>query len=114
LIKQKIHDECMEAIKLIAEELGIKGLINIQFIIKDDHVYVLEVNPRASRTIPFLSKITGVTMANMATKCILGMKLSDVGYQTGILPEDNQVAIKVPVFSCEKLRIVDTKIGRAH
>ena len=111
LVKQKIQDECMEATRLIAEELGIKGLINIQFIIKDDHVYVLEVNPRASRTIPFLSKITGVTMANMATKCILGMKLSDVGYQTGILPEDNQVAIKVPVFSFEKLRSVDTTLG---
>src|SRR5699024_11801592 len=97
--------------RLIAEKLGIKGLINIQFMIKDSHVYVLEVNPRASRTIPFLSKITGVTMANMATKCILGMKLSDLGYQTGILPEDDQVAIKVPVFSFEKLRSVDTTLG---
>lgn len=110
-VTDKIKHTCMEATKLIAEELEIKGLINIQFIVKDGQVYILEVNPRASRTIPFLSKVTGITMANLATKCILGTKLSNLGYQTGILPEDDQVAIKVPVFSFEKLRSVDTTLG---
>lgn len=101
----------MEATRRLTEELNVKGLINIQFIIKDHHVYVLEVNPRSSRTIPFLSKITGVTMANLATKCILGAKLADLGFKTGILPEGDYVATKVPVFSFEKLRSVDTTLG---
>src|SRR5690625_5201898 len=110
-LSEALKEKCLQATEKIATTLGIKGLINIQFIIKDNHVYVLEVNPRASRTIPFLSKVTGVTMANLATKCILGTKLSNLDYQTGILPEDDQVAIKVPVFSFEKLRSVDTTLG---
>ena len=70
--------------------LNVIGLINIQFIIKNEKVYVIEVNPRASRTIPFLSKITGVPMANLATKCILGERLAEQGYKTEILPENNK------------------------
>ncbi|GGJ43545.1 carbamoyl-phosphate synthase large subunit [Virgibacillus salexigens] len=110
-ISKVVKQKCLEAATRIAHALQVKGLINIQFIVCDQEVYVLEVNPRASRTIPFLSKITGVTMANIATKCILGQKLSDLGYTTGILPEDNQVSVKVPVFSFEKLRSVDTILG---
>ncbi|HEX6593870.1 MAG TPA: carbamoyl-phosphate synthase large subunit [Bacillota bacterium] len=111
-ISDSAKQQCMEATVKIAEALEIKGLINIQFIIRNDDVYVLEVNPRASRTIPFLSKITGVTMANLATKCILGAKLKDHGYESGILPEETeQVSVKVPVFSFEKLRSVDTTLG---
>ncbi len=111
-IRETTKQKCLEATVKIAEALEVKGLINIQFIIREDDVYVLEVNPRASRTIPFLSKITGVTMANLATKCILGTKLADLGYETGILPEiTDQVFVKVPVFSFEKLRSVDTTLG---
>ncbi|SFB19331.1 carbamoyl-phosphate synthase large subunit [Lentibacillus halodurans] len=107
LIKQK----CMDATYKISRKLNVKGLINIQFIIRHDDVYVLEVNPRASRTIPFLSKITGMTMANLATRCILGETLKDMGYESGILPEVDTVSVKVPVFSFEKLRSVDTILG---
>lgn len=112
---QRISDhakqECLQATVKIAEKLNIKGLINIQFIIQDEHIYVLEVNPRASRTIPFLSKITGVPMANIATKCMLGSFLTDMNYKTSLLPEKDHVYVKVPVFSFEKLRSVDTTLG---
>ncbi|MFA1818637.1 carbamoyl-phosphate synthase large subunit [Virgibacillus oceani] len=110
-LNEDVKQKCLNAAARIAKALDVKGLINIQFIIKDNEVYVIEVNPRASRTIPFLSKITGVTMANIATKCILGRKLSALGYETKILPENNEVAVKVPVFSFEKLRSVDTILG---
>ncbi|HAM82180.1 carbamoyl-phosphate synthase large subunit [Ornithinibacillus bavariensis] len=106
-----VKEKCFEATLKISKALDVKGLINIQFIVCDDDVYVLEVNPRASRTIPFLSKITGVTMANLATRSILGEKLADLGFKTGILPEKKQVSVKIPVFSFEKLRSVDTILG---
>ncbi|WP_080874816.1 carbamoyl-phosphate synthase large subunit [Oceanobacillus timonensis] len=110
-LSETVKEKCLDAAKKISRSLHVKGLINIQFIIRDEDVYVLEVNPRASRTIPFLSKITGVTMANIATKCILGEKLADMGYETGILPEQDLVSVKIPVFSFEKLRSVDTILG---
>ncbi|WP_047981331.1 carbamoyl-phosphate synthase large subunit [Ornithinibacillus contaminans] len=110
-ISASVKEICLDATIKIATALRVKGLINIQFIIRGENVYVLEVNPRASRTIPFLSKITGVTMANLATRCILGEKLADLGYQSGILPESDQVSVKIPVFSFEKLRSVDTILG---
>ena len=106
-----VKEKCLEATAKIAHHLQVKGLINIQYIIQDEQVYVLEVNPRASRTIPFLSKITHVTMANLATKCILGQNLKDIGYETSILDEQELVSVKVPVFSFEKLRSVDTTLG---
>lgn len=106
-VKQKM----LEATDQIARTLGVVGLINIQFIVQGDEVYVLEVNPRASRTIPFLSKVTGVTMANIATRCILGESLKEKGYRTEILEEKSQVYAKLPVFSFEKLRSVDTTLG---
>lgn len=110
-ISEKVKQKCLEATINISRALRVKGLINIQFIIREEDVFVLEVNPRASRTIPFLSKITGVTMANLATRCILGQKLTDLGYQSGILSEPKQVSVKIPVFSFEKLRSVDTILG---
>ncbi|MFC2950173.1 carbamoyl-phosphate synthase large subunit [Virgibacillus sediminis] len=110
-LSDRVKDKCMEAAAKIARGIDVRGLINIQFIIQNEEVYVLEVNPRASRTIPFLSKITGVTMANLATRCILGEKLSSLGYTTGILPEAEEVSVKVPVFSFEKLQRVDTILG---
>lgn len=110
-MSEAVQAKCLEATDKIAKELNVIGLINIQFIIQGDNVYVIEVNPRASRTIPFLSKVTGVTMANIATKCILGEKLADKGFKTEILPEREEVYVKLPVFSFEKLRSVDTTLG---
>jgi carbamoyl-phosphate synthase large subunit len=95
--------------------LGIKGLMNVQFVVVRDagtsKVYVLELNPRASRTIPFISKVTGVPMVDLATKVMLGISLKEQGYHTGLLPERNLVAIKAPVFSMSKLTGVDTYLG---
>ncbi|RYG74104.1 carbamoyl-phosphate synthase large subunit [Lentibacillus lipolyticus] len=110
-LSEPVKQKCLDASIKITRQLGAVGLINLQFIISHDDVYVLEVNPRASRTIPFLSKITGVTMAAIATRCILGESLQQMGYTTGILPEQKAVSVKVPVFSFEKLRSVDTTLG---
>jgi len=89
-----------------------KGLLNIQFVIYENEIYVIEVNPRASRTVPFLSKVTNIKMANIATKIILGSTLKSLGLKPGyIQPEENKVAVKVPVFSFSKLRRVDVNLG---
>lgn len=106
-LKQKIVDITTK----IARGLQVIGLVNIQFVIYQDEVYVIEVNPRSSRTVPFLSKVTKIPMANVATRVIMGEKLADMGYQTGLWPEDDYVSVKVPVFSFAKLRRVDTTLG---
>ena len=95
----------------LAKALGVIGLINIQFIIYNDEVYVIEVNPRSSRTIPYISKVTGVPIIDLATKVMLGEKLKDLGYGTGIYKEAEYYAVKMPVFSFEKLTDVDTGLG---
>lgn len=95
----------------IAQKLRVKGLINLQFVVKSEKVYVLEVNPRASRTVPFLSKVTGVPMAQAATKAILGVDLKEQGLIHGLNPEADEVSIKAPVFSFSKLKDVDTALG---
>ena len=87
------------------------GLVNIQFVIYDDQVYVIEVNPRSSRTIPYISKVTGVPIIDLATRVMLGQKLRDLGYGTGIYREADYYAVKMPVFSFEKLTDVDTGLG---
>ena len=98
-------------IQKLALGLNCVGMMNIQFVIHENRVYVIEVNPRASRTVPFLSKITGIPMAQVATKAILGEKLTDLGYQDGLYPESKQVHVKAPVFSFTKLQKVDTYLG---
>ncbi|MHA0855876.1 carbamoyl-phosphate synthase large subunit [Paenibacillus sp. CMAA1364] len=95
----------------VAKELKTIGLVNIQFVIHQDEVYVIEVNPRSSRTVPFLSKVTTIPMANLAMQAILGTKLKDLGYQEGLWKESEYVSVKVPVFSFAKLRRVDTTLG---
>ncbi len=95
----------------LSKALGVVGLVNIQFVIYNDTVYVIEVNPRSSRTIPYISKVTGVPIIDLATKVMLGQKLKDLGYGTGIYPEANYYAVKMPVFSFEKLTDVDTGLG---
>ena len=95
----------------LSKALGVIGLVNIQFIIYNDEVYVIEVNPRSSRTIPYISKVTGVPVIDLATKVMMGQKLRDLGYGTGIYKEADYYAVKMPVFSFEKLTDVDTGLG---
>jgi carbamoyl-phosphate synthase large subunit len=95
----------------IARHLRLRGLVNVQFVVHRGHVYVLEVNPRASRTVPFLSKVTGVPMVKLATRVMLGDKLSDLGWSTGLIPPKGLVAVKAPVFSMNKLPAVDSYLG---
>ncbi|AOH54221.1 carbamoyl phosphate synthase large subunit [Peribacillus muralis] len=95
----------------LAKGLNIIGLLNIQYVISNEEVYVIEVNPRSSRTVPFLSKITNVPMANLATKAILGHSLESQGHQSGLVAEQTGVYVKVPVFSFAKLRGVDISLG---
>jgi carbamoyl-phosphate synthase large subunit len=107
VIKQKLVDYT----ERLAKGLNIIGLLNIQYVVNNDEVFVIEVNPRSSRTVPFLSKITNVPMAKIATKIILGQSLVDQGYNPGLVPEKTGVFVKVPVFSFEKLRRVDITLG---
>ena len=96
----------------LAKELNIIGLMNIQYVLSSEgEVFVIEVNPRSSRTVPFLSKITEIPMAQLATKVILGKKLKDLGYQNGLVPNKEGVFVKVPVFSFSKLTKVDISLG---
>ncbi len=95
----------------LALALKVKGLINIQYVVYNHSVYVIEVNPRSSRTVPYISKVTGVPMVALATEIILGKKLKDLGYGTGLYPARDYVAVKVPVFSFAKLSGVDTHLG---
>ena len=95
----------------LALALNTKGLINIQYVICQDQVYVIEVNPRSSRTVPYLSKVTGIPMVDIATRVMLGEKLKDMPYGTGLAPVSSYTAIKVPVFSFEKLSGLDTQLG---
>lgn len=106
-IKQTIEDYTIR----LARGLNCIGMMNIQFVIHDNQVYVIEVNPRASRTVPFLSKVTNIPMAQIATKAILGEKLKDLGYEDGLYPETANVHVKAPVFSFTKLHKVDTYLG---
>lgn len=112
---QNINAHCtaqlVDYTQRLALGLGVKGLMNIQYVLFENQVYVIEVNPRSSRTVPFLSKITGVPMANLATKVILGEKLKDMGYHSGLIPSKDGVYVKVPVFSFSKLAKVDTSLG---
>ena len=95
----------------LCRELNALGLINLQYILMDGEIYVIEVNPRASRTVPYISKVTGVPMCDLATKVSLGYKLVDLGFGTGLYKPSPYVAVKVPVFSFEKLTDVDTHLG---
>ncbi|MEH6992056.1 carbamoyl-phosphate synthase large subunit [Neobacillus drentensis] len=110
-LSDRIKQKLVEYTEKMAKGLNIIGLLNIQYVIAEDQVYVLEVNPRSSRTVPFLSKITNVPMAKIATKAILGVSIVEQGYTPGIVPEKNGVYVKVPVFSFAKLRNVDITLG---
>ncbi len=110
-ISKEIKDKIVDYTGRFAKALKVLGLVNIQFVVYQNEVYVIEVNPRSSRTIPYISKVTGVPMVELATRCILGEKLSDMGFGTGLYPEGDIIAVKVPVFSFEKLQDLDTHLG---
>ena len=101
----------VESSRNLAIELQTKGLVNIQYLIYNNELYVIEVNPRSSRTIPYISKVTGVPMVDLATRAMLGEDLKDMGYGTGLYRKSPYIAVKVPVFSFEKLINVDNHLG---
>ena len=110
-LSKEIQDTIADYTKRLALGLNCIGMMNIQFVIKDETVYVIEVNPRASRTVPFLSKVTDIPMAQVATNLILGKSLAEQGYRDGLYPESPLVHVKAPVFSFTKLAKVDSLLG---
>jgi carbamoyl-phosphate synthase large subunit len=110
-LKQETIDTLVDYTERIARALQVKGLINIQYVVYEDEVYVIEVNPRSSRTVPYLSKITGTQMVNIATRICLGQSLKEQGYSSGLLPNIHYTAVKVPVFSFAKMLQVDVSLG---
>ena len=110
-LNQKVTDTIVRYTGLLAKELHAVGLINIQYVVYNNEVYVIEVNPRSSRTVPYISKVTGIPMVDLATKIMLGETLKSLGYESGLYPSGDYVAVKVPVFSFEKLQDVDTMLG---
>lgn len=110
-LNQKVKDKIEDYTRKLAHSLHVIGLINIQFIVCGQDVYVIEVNPRSSRTVPYISKVTGIPIVTLATKVILGAKIKDLGYKAGVQPEADYIAIKMPVFSFEKIRGADISLG---
>lgn len=110
-LSQDIIDTIADYTEKLARALHVKGMINIQFIVCDGQVYVIEVNPRSSRTVPYISKVTGIPIVKLATKCIIGKKIKDQGYTPGLQPNADYYAIKMPVFSFEKIRGAETSLG---
>ncbi|MBQ3583195.1 MAG: carbamoyl-phosphate synthase large subunit, partial [Lachnospiraceae bacterium] len=110
-LSQKAIDTIEEYTKRLAESLHVKGMINIQFIVCGEEVYVIEVNPRSSRTVPYISKVTGIPIVKLATKCIIGKKLRELGYDPGLQKKADYIAIKMPVFSFEKIRGAEISLG---
>jgi len=110
-LTQDVIDTMVDYTGRFARELKVTGLVNVQYAVSGGQVYVIEVNPRSSRTVPYISKVTGVPMVDLAVRCCLGEKLKDMGYGTGLYPNAPYVAVKVPVFSFEKLHGVDTMFG---
>lgn len=110
-LSEKVTETIVRYTGLLAKELHAVGLINIQYVVYNHEVYVIEVNPRSSRTVPYISKVTGIPMVDLATKIMLGETLKSLGYHSGLYPSGKYVAVKVPVFSFEKLQDVDTMLG---
>ena len=107
----KVKDTIVEYTKRLAQALHVVGLINIQFIAMNEEVYVIEVNPRSSRTVPYISKVTGIPIVDLATKVIIGNTIRGLGYEPGLAPVADYIAIKMPVFSFEKLRGAEISLG---
>ena len=110
-ISQKAKDTLVEYTKRLAQASHVVGMINIQFIDMNDEIYVIEVNPRSSRTVPYISKVTGIPIVDLAAKIIMGQTIRGMGYEPGLAPTADYVAIKMPVFSFEKLRGAEISLG---
>ena len=110
-LSEHVKETIAEYTRRLAKELHIVGLINVQFIAMGEEVYIIEANPRSSRTVPYISKVTGIPIVDLAAKCMLGYKLTDLGYQPGLQPEVGTIAIKMPVFSTEKIRGAEISVG---
>ncbi|MDE5872738.1 MAG: ATP-grasp domain-containing protein, partial [Lachnospiraceae bacterium] len=110
-ISDSAKEKIEEYTRRLAKALHVIGMINIQFIVCEDDVYVIEVNPRSSRTVPYISKVTGIPIVSLAAKAIMGYNLKDMGYTPGLQPEAEYYAIKMPVFSFEKIRGADISLG---
>lgn len=110
-ISEKVRETIGEYSRRLAKALHVVGLINIQFIAVEDEVYVIEVNPRSSRTVPYISKVTGIPIVDLATEVIIGKKIRDLGYEPGLQPDADYFAIKMPVFSFEKIRGAEISLG---
>ncbi len=110
-ISEEMKQKIMDVTRRIAVEMKVIGMINIQFIEFENDLYIIEVNPRSSRTVPYITKVTGVPVIELATRVMLGESLAEMGYGSGISPEADMVAVKVPVFSTEKLPMVEVSLG---
>lgn len=110
-LSQDIIDTIIDYTGKLAKELNVLGLVNVQYVIQDEQVYVIEVNPRSSRTVPYISKVTDIPMVRLATQIMMGTTLKELGYTSGLHPHQDYVAVKVPVFSFAKLQDVDTQLG---
>lgn len=110
-LTKEIEEKIVNTTKMLCEGLNAIGIVNVQYIVKDGEIYVIEVNPRASRTVPYLSKVTGIPMVDLAIRVSLGMKLKDMPYGTGLYRKPDYVTVKVPVFSFAKLSGLDTQLG---
>lgn len=110
-VTPKIKRVLEDYTRKLANSLHVIGLINIQFIVYQDEVYVIEVNPRSSRTVPYISKVTGIPIVDLASKVIVGEKIRDLGYKPGLQPDADYFAIKMPVFSFEKIRGAEISLG---
>ena len=110
-IRPEIQEVLVDYTARLARSLHVIGLINIQFIVYRDEVYVIEVNPRSSRTVPYISKVTGIPIVKLASRVILGEKIRDMGYEPGLAPKADYIAVKMPVFSFEKLRGAEISLG---
>ncbi len=110
-LSEHVKETIAEYTRRLAKELHIIGLINVQFIAVGEEVYIIEANPRSSRTVPYISKVTGIPIVDLAAKCMLGHKLTEMGYQPGLQPEAGTIAIKMPVFSTEKIRGAEISVG---
>jgi len=110
-ISDKQQDELIDITRRLALALDVKGIVNIQYVISGGEIYVIEVNPRSSRTVPYISKVTGVPMIDLAVRASLGQPLAEMGYGTGLYPKRRTTAVKVPVFSFEKLPLVEVGLG---
>ncbi len=110
-LSAKVKETIAEYTRRLAMELHIVGLINVQFIAVGEEVYIIEANPRSSRTVPYISKVTGIPIVDLAARCMLGHKITEFGYKPGLAPEAGTIAIKMPVFSTEKIRGAEISVG---